>query len=285
MDHVSEDLGTAENAMASRGTIGIITGSGPAAGMDMMQKVLDTNIAMLGGDFKGDTDTPPMVVLSVPQLGFSMDMETNCESVWVHLHRTIVQITAMCDVFCIACNTLHYFEDRIHDLGVGDKFVSFVDVVADFLESAHDHHDVALLGSRQTMDQTPANEGGWSPYFRRGIELEVPDRAECDKLHSAIHFAKKCEFDEAVQSYVDVSCTLVERNVRKILLACTELPLIHDAAQETANMDWAAGVDVVDVSNLVARELLVRTLQRTARTTQPTCSITHRDLRTRCLSK
>ena len=46
-----------DNHMRRR-TIGIITGSGPEAGIDLWVKVLDANKRLLGEGFQGDLDAP-----------------------------------------------------------------------------------------------------------------------------------------------------------------------------------------------------------------------------------
>ena len=57
-----------------RPTLGIITGSGPEAGIDLWAKVLRKNMAAFGQDFRGDLDAPRVVVASEPELGLSMDL-------------------------------------------------------------------------------------------------------------------------------------------------------------------------------------------------------------------
>ncbi len=58
-----------------RKKIGIITGSGPEAGVDLWQKILKINKDILKEDFHGDLDAPNVTIFSVPELGHSMELE------------------------------------------------------------------------------------------------------------------------------------------------------------------------------------------------------------------
>jgi aspartate racemase len=96
-------------AASSRATIGIVTGSGPEAGIDLWAKILRGNASTLGAAFRGDLDAPRVVVLSEPQLGLSMDLAANETLVWEVMHQTAVTISGQTDFWAIACNTLNWF--------------------------------------------------------------------------------------------------------------------------------------------------------------------------------
>ena len=87
--------------------IGIITGSGPEAGLDLWQKVLEENRLAHGLDFRGDIDAPDVTVLSIPELGYSMDLPETTSRVWTALADACERIAPQVDVFAIACNTLY----------------------------------------------------------------------------------------------------------------------------------------------------------------------------------
>lgn len=69
--------------------IGIITGSGPEAGIDLWQKILIENKAILKDKFQGDLDAPNLTIFSVPQLGYSMELEKNYDLVWDILKKKL----------------------------------------------------------------------------------------------------------------------------------------------------------------------------------------------------
>ncbi len=204
--------------------IGIITGSGPRAGIDLWQKILDANRELLGRE--EDLIAPRVVVLSVPELGYSMDLESNARMVEEILLRTCRQISDQCDIFCIACNTLHYFVDRIVAADLDAHFVSIVDAVCEAL-IALQAEQVALLGSRQIMDI----HGPWSAYkplTNLIPKVEVPDPDDRRLLHELIREIKM----GAAREHVDQWRDLVDRlESPYALLACTELPIIADVEE------------------------------------------------------
>ena len=55
-----------------RKKIGIITGSGPEAGVDLWMKILEENKRVLKENFRGDLDAPDVTIFSIQQLGHSM---------------------------------------------------------------------------------------------------------------------------------------------------------------------------------------------------------------------
>ncbi len=75
-----------------RKKIGIITGSGPEAGIDLWQKTLDINKKILKENFRGDLDAPNVTIYSIPELGYSMELEKNYTKVWDILQKAIKNI-------------------------------------------------------------------------------------------------------------------------------------------------------------------------------------------------
>ena len=78
----------------SRKKIGIITGSGPEAGLDLWNKLLHANRAMQGDLFRGDLDAPNVTIFSEPSLGLSMELEANDETGWQCLKSTALALAA-----------------------------------------------------------------------------------------------------------------------------------------------------------------------------------------------
>ncbi len=228
-----------------RGKIGIIAGSGPEAGIDLWRKILEENRAAFGADFRGDLDAPHVVVHSIPELGLSMEMERFEKEVWTTLERGLRDISGHVDFICIACNTLNYFQDEIDRLPFGAKFVSFYEVVRDYLLRRPGGGGVALLGARQV-----AGLGGWSPYRRLAGRMEIETFKDPDRVHRLIEDIKKYG-PEHPPLAVEFRAILDSLNSGVVLLACTELPLVSVEAP---------GKELVDVTRLVAREMVARSL-------------------------
>ncbi len=226
---------------APRNKIGIITGSGPEAGLDLWSKLLQANRNLHGSAFRGDLDAPNVTILSEPTLGLSMELAANDDAVWACLRATATAIAQRVDYYAIACNTLNHYQPQLEALGLPAKLVSFADVVLDFVRTNRIER-VALLGARPVTDL-----GAWSHYRKLAgqVDVELPKPAQAEQLHRLIYDVKTFGGDppEIRQRLRTILDALESRTV---LLACTELPLIPLDAEDER---------VVDVTALVAQQL------------------------------
>lgn len=219
--------------------IGIVTGSGPEAGIDMWGKVLEEHRALLGDAYRGDIDAPEVVVISLPELGYSMDLENEEERVWAALRNAAERIAEQVDVYVIACNTLNYYADRLRALGLPALLITPAETVLDELAS-RGSKNVALLGSRQTMDLE-----GWSSYSSLTEQVAVELPKDTAQLHELIVQVKLAggSTPEVERGFEKLRASLKSDTV---LLACTELPLLRGPAALPES-------GAIDVSRLLAR--------------------------------
>lgn len=227
--------------------IGLIAGSGPEAGIDLWQKILEANREISGAAFTGDVDAPDIVIVSESRLGLSMNLEAFEEEVWDSLESCVREVAAMTNYFAIACNTLHHFAPRIAELGLAAPLISITDVVDRHLQSLNGA-EVTLLGSASIM-----RLGAQSPYAQlaRRYPLYAPEEL-IPAVHELIGEVKRVGGSalavvERFQSILDVVKTPV------VLLACTELPLIPVEA-------WKCRP--IDANRLLAVELVAGLRQR-----------------------
>lgn len=227
-----------------RSRIGIITGSGPEAGVDLWTKVLRANRQLLGERYTGDLDAPEVVIFSVPELGLSMELEQNDAQVWQAMRRTAMRLAAHVDYYGIACNTLNHYADRLAALDLPAQLVSVGDVVRDYL-TEQGVARVALLGARPVMDLGP-----WSAYRNLAQHADIELPSELDALHRVIYDVKHRggEQPDIIARFERVLNGL-QSDVA--LLACTELPLIPCTLSIPR---------LVDVTDLLAAALARRSL-------------------------
>jgi aspartate racemase len=226
-------------------TIGIITGSGPEAGLDLWGKILQRNQLHRGNAFSGDLDAPRVVIVSEPQLGLSMDLAANNDQVWDSLRQTIMQIAPQVDAYAIACNTLNWYQPQIETLQVTAEFISFQTVLQTYIK--HNRcRKIGLLGAAPVMDM-----GAYSAYrsLAHLVEVEIP--SDPAALHALIHDVKRLgsSHPSLAPRFAEI---LAPMQSEQIFLACTELPLISGAATPK---------HLVDVTALVADTLAVRALE------------------------
>lgn len=229
----------------ARPRLGIITGSGPEAGMDMWAKLLEENRRRLGQAFRGDLDAPAVSIISDPELGLSMELQKTEQQVWNALRQDVLALDGTVAAFAIACNTLNLFAERIRELNLRSVFVSFCDVLEHYLRS-RGLTRVCLLGARPV-----AELGEWSPYrsLRQHVAFE-PVQAQA--LHQLIYDIKALgpRHPELRPRFVRLLDSIESDTV---LLACTELPLIADIDTDK---------QLVDVTQLVAEAMLDHSLIR-----------------------
>jgi aspartate racemase len=221
--------------------IGIITGSGPEAGLDLWGKVLHANRKLFGSRFRGDLDAPNVTIFSEPALGLSMELEANHSTVWPCLKAAAQAISQRVDYYAIACNTLNYYQPQLDALQLPAKLVSFADVVLEYLR-IHRIERVALLGARPVTDLGP-----WSHYrtLAEQVAIELPTPAHAEQLHRLIYDVKTFGGTEfAIRERFSAILEALESDT--VLLACTELPLIplEQGRKQT-----------IDVTELVAHKL------------------------------
>lgn len=233
----------ADAALRRRPAIGILTGSGPEAGIDLWNKLLQENRRRMGAAFRGDIDAPEVHIVSEPALGLSMELARNGERVWTALEAGARALDGRTQVYAIACNTLNLYAARLQALPLDTRLLSFTDVVAAWL-ARHAQGPVCVLGGR-----TVAEMGSESPYgaLRGQAEFEIPDAATRAELHQLIYDVKTLGPQEP--ALADRLQSLLSRIAsRTVLLACTELPLIARPG--------ATPHQLVDVTQLVSEALL-----------------------------
>jgi aspartate racemase len=228
--------------------IGIIAGSGPEAGLDLWNKLLQANRALHGDRFRGDLDAPNVTLFSEPALGLSMELEANDEAVWSCLKSAAQTMAMRVDYYAIACNTLNYYQPRLEALGLPATLVSFADTVREYVQ-ANGIERLALLGARPVTDLGP-----WSHYraLADHVQIELPRQAEAARLHRLIYDVKTFggnvpDIRRRFRAILD------ELESDTVLLACTELPLIPlDSSRKR----------IVDVTELVAHKLARLAIQQ-----------------------
>lgn len=226
----------------ARPRLGIITGSGPEAGMDMWAKLLVENRRRLGPAFRGDIDAPAVRMVSEPELGLSMELERTEEKVWQALRDAIYALDGQVAAFAIACNTLNLFAERILDLRLNSEFVSFQGVLEHWIHRSGTRR-LCLLGGRQV-----AALGNWSPYRNLPHVAACEAVPDSEALHQLIYDIKAHGAGyPGLNARFEALLSQIEADT--VLLACTELPLMV-----SLNTDKT----LVDVTQLVAQALLDR---------------------------
>ena len=234
--------------------IGIIGGSGPEAGILLAQALVDAKKAFLGASYKTDKDAPHFTLYSVPPIGGPHLPEdfvpgsTARNQLWSNLQSILRNIAPNVDFICMACNTMHIFENDIREFllklseskGISCEFVSIID--ATLLEvKRRGYCSLRIFGSKVTTNYNdevlnPSN-GVISPYSRLdGIVQLVAIRAKekdgMQKLISSIkqHGPHGAALQNSFKELIDASPV-------PCILACTEFDLLMNNLRPNAMLE------------------------------------------------
>lgn len=213
--------------------IGIVSGAGPLAGLDVAQKIIGETLA------QRDQDHLPVVLLSLPEeipdrTEFLLGRIT--ENPGPAIGKIFLRLEmAGAKVAAIACNTAHaepiFKEINALVVAAGSQ-LQVLNIIEESVSEIHKQFDhgatLAVLSTRGTHDQKLYR----SPLEAAGFTVLEPDEEGVNRVHQAIYdpqYGIKASADffngRGVQDLVKEIDILIERGAEAILLGCTELPL------------------------------------------------------------
>lgn len=240
--------------MNSLNAIGIIGGVGPAAGIDLFNRVLSHTKA------SRDQDHINVLLTSCPSLipDRTEYLLEGGENPAPGIQRCMDILAASGAVAIgLGCNTAHspkiLGQVKVPE---GVTFVNMIESTCQYLAS-HVQGKVGLIATLGTI-----RTGIYAQYFKSypTLELVIPDEATCQSVHNAIYDktygikattnvtskARSCVFDAVSQLHA-LGC-------KAVILGCTELPLVFNGVHAPfADMIYANPTDILAV------ELIKRT--------------------------
>jgi aspartate racemase len=152
--------------------IGIITGNPPEAGMYLWQLINKKVREALADGCCGDVSMPRMEIVSVPEMGLSMELEARFTPVQSALENAARELASRgVKLLALPCNTTSFFTPQMHDWCAGTKtrFVSMAEETGAWLRR-EGVREVALVGINYVADL-----GYWSAYREplAGMKIEV----------------------------------------------------------------------------------------------------------------
>lgn len=200
-------------------SIGILTGSGPEAGMHLWKMILDNVRRDLGKLYFGDLQAPEFLIHSIPKLGLSMDLEKNKDELWEVIKESLDIMNDKVDVLCLSCNILHFFQRQIENSNFSFQFISLVDTTIDYLKN-NGIKKVGFISIPQVLDFS-----GTSPYHKLSSICEVKLPNNFENVVEIVEKIKQEGF--ASEDTTSKFKKLVNQlQVDNIVIACTELSLI-----------------------------------------------------------
>ena len=199
--------------------IGILGGMGPAATVDLLQKIIDATPATR------DQDHVPMVVWNIPQIPERLaalrgDGPSPLPAM-IEGARALESVG--CKALAVACNTAHHWADELR-AAVGIPLLHIAEVAVEALaERTPPPQTVGLLATRGTLQ---------SGFYQRALEghgfkVQWPDdREQAEGLDAAIREVKANRASVGRPLFEGVAQAMLQRGCDALILGCTELPLM-----------------------------------------------------------
>jgi aspartate racemase len=228
--------------------IGVVGGVGPAATVDLMNKIVRNTPA------RRDQEHIKVVVEQNPQIpDRTENLIGEGADPTVALYATCKKLEAdEADLIVIPCNTAHAFVERIQPY-LSIPIINMLFETVDYLRQNHPGRQVVgLLATTGTVRSRVYHD----IVEKAGLSLLVPDEAHQAKVMSAIYGEKgvkagftegECK-DDLMQALVH----LVERGAEVVILGCTELPLLM--AQDEGFKVAGKTIVLLDPTEILARK-------------------------------
>ncbi|MDR0578613.1 MAG: aspartate/glutamate racemase family protein [Candidatus Accumulibacter sp.] len=228
--------------------IGVVGGVGPAATVDLLDKIVRNTPA------RRDQEHLKVAVEMNPQIpdrtAYLLDGGADPT---VALYAACKRLEATgASVIAIPCNTAHAFVGRIQPF-LSIPIVNMLRETAEYIRRNHGGcSKVGLLATSGTIDSRVYHEA----IGAAGFETLVPDAENQERVMNAIYGPRgvKAGFTEG-ECVADLSralASLVERGAEAVILGCTELPLL--LARNEAFPIAGKTVAVLDPTDILAKK-------------------------------
>lgn len=197
--------------------IGIVSGFGAAAGAKFYARLVE--LCQRNGAVK-DSDFPEVFLHNVSSNGMDETGVKDKEIVIKDLAESIRCLTLVgCSEIVIACNSLHVYFGELQKM----TSVPIRNMVKTACDSLHELKTVGVMGSRMTRDT-----GLYRHHLESiGVEVMEPSESEQQEIDALIDrtiAGKITNSDRKIMTGLAFGLRI--RGAEKIILGCTELPVI-----------------------------------------------------------
>ena len=239
-----------------KGTIGIVGGMGPGAGIDLSAKIISQTLVGSDQDH-------------VSQLLFSLPSEINDRTEYImgrvneNPAHAIVKILLQMDrlgveVAGLACNSAHatpifdVIRQELYAKHTNIRLLNMIEEVAGFIRHYHpDARRTGILGTTGTH-----STGLYNRLEDFGLEVINLTEKEQTTLNAAIYHSEygiksitNGDYTKALALLYEACRSLKKRGAELVVFGCTEFPMVHKER-------LAEGLPVIDSNMVLARALI-----------------------------
>jgi aspartate/glutamate racemase len=234
-------------------SIGIITGNGAESGITLWRRINKYFVENLGEHFLGDISLPKVIVVSLPAMGLSMELDKRTNATWETISEAVNRLIDQdVDILTLACNTTDFFSHQIRSLFEknGKQYISISEVTIDYLKENH-INDVAILG----IDYV-ASLGRYSAYTSMlNLKVEKVPESTMQKFHELGYGIKKMNNKHrSFQQFVNLMQK--EISAKNVVIALTELSILCEELRKK----HCNGKVIIDTLDIYAEIIANRSL-------------------------
>ena len=241
------------------GLIGVLGGMGPLATVDFMQKLIAATA--LANHAVKDQDHVPVIVSSIPQIPDRVaafrGQGISPLAAMVSSGQRLIQAGAGLTV--VPCNTAHHWFSQLQ-AALQVPMLHLVDVALDDA-AAVNGAAVGLLCTDATLASgLYLNRAAQSQKYAH-IQWVVPTASEMLTLvMPGIQAVKFGQLDKASKLLNTAAQALVDRGAGRLMLGCTEIPLVLHSMATQIQMPTQVGVPIIDATASLARRAVAWSL-------------------------
>lgn len=232
-------------------TIGIIGGLGPMATAYFMELITRMT------DVDSDQKHPRVYIESVPDLPdrTAYILGKNQESPLPGMIKAGKELTAIgAELLTIPCVTAHYFYQQMQE-EMSIPVLNLPELIAHMAKEKGIKR-LGIMATNGTIESGVLSQ----KLAEEGLECVVPSEEKQKLVMEIIYGQVKKGTRVDWDMFRQVACELQEKGAEKIILGCTELPLLK---RETAYLQEEATKDIlekhcIDVLEVLAREAILR---------------------------
>jgi len=221
-------------------TLGIIGGMGPAATLDLFNKILKATPA------KRDQDHIHIIIDNFPQIpdrtAFLLGKGENPLPYILKSVRTLER--ANVDVLCMPCNTAHYFVEDIRK-ATPLPFISIIESTLNEIRSRFKNSkNIGLLAT----DGTIIGRVYHNIFEVEGDKIIAPLEEKQHEVMKIVYSIKAGKMEENVQTFEEIIEHMKFLGSEVVILGCTELPILLKYFEPS--------LPVIDATSCLAKEIV-----------------------------
>lgn len=199
-----------------KGVIGILGGMGPQATVDAFSRLVKNTPA------DSDQQHVPVIITSLPDIpDRSACILQGSDSPYPRMLQSLkILENAGAECIIIACNTAHYWFDELKKQ-TSVSMISIIDVTCEKIMTQK-INKVALLATSATVKTNMYQ----SRLAAQGVDCFAPEENEQQQVMQSIFALKSGDLCEARTLLLPIVQRLLGCGIEKIILGCTELPII-----------------------------------------------------------